>query len=316
MADRDVFWDLVNSITHDHIQPMVQDLVFTDNPVYATLEANDRVIIRGGDSITWPVMYDKLNFVTYRGMTPFPSQEKPITKRAILEFKQAAVDIVVSSYDSKRARGPLAVMDLMMELRQAATMAAADGMGTQLYGDGTGNGGLDLDGMRVAFDDGLTYDVYAGISRAANQWWKGRVDSTGGPLTAAAMNNSYGSATIGNAHPNIIATTQALWNKLWERVQPSQRYEAGDERNRTARIGFDAIRFNGADVVHDSHCPTGNLFYINTDYIELRVQEDSMFSWTGWKSPAAQDGNQGQLLFMGNFVVLQPRMHARDIGVL
>jgi hypothetical protein len=315
MADRNVFWDLVNTITHDHIQPTVVDAIFTDNATYATLEANNRVVVRGGDSITWPVMFDKLNFVTYRGMTPFPSQEKQIQKRALVEWKQAAVDIVVSSFDAKRARGPLAVMDLMEELRQAATLAAADGMGTQLYGDGTGNSGLDLDGAKVGMDDGTAYDSYAGFSRSSYSWWKGNVDSTGGAWTTSSTNTSYGSATIGNQHPNLITTTQTLWNKAWERVQPQQRFEAGDERNRSARIGFDAIRFNGADLVHDAHSPSGYQTHWNTDWMELRVQEDSMFDWTGWKNPTAQDGQQGQLVFMGNFVFTNPRMFAIQTGL-
>ena len=315
MADRQVYWDLVNSITHDFIQPKVVDQIFTDNPLYATLEANERVTMRGGESISWPVMYDKLNAGSYRGMTPFPSQEKNISKRATLEWKQAYVDVVVSAYDANRARGPLAVMELVDELRQAATLAASDFMGFQVYGDGSGNGSLDLDGARAAFDDGVLYDSYAGFSRASNPWWKGNVDSTGGAISKSGMNDSYGDATIGNAHPNIMTTTQRIWNRVWDTVIEQQRYEAGNESNRTAKLGFDAIRFNGADIVHDSHCPGGNMWYWNTDYIEMRVQEGRMFDWTGWKTPTNQDGQQGQLLFMGNFCFTSPRMFARDTGI-
>jgi hypothetical protein len=262
-------------------------------------------------------MFAKLRSGSYRGMTPFPSQEVQINQRALLEWKQLFVDVVVSQYDLKRATGPLAVVDLADELRQAATMAASDVMGDQLYGDGTGNGGLDLDGARVGVDDNTTYTTYAGISRAApNTWWRGNVSATGGPLTTAAMNQSYGNATVGNAHPTLISTTQTLWNKLTDRVIPQQRYEAGDERNRTAQIGFDAIRHLGADVVHDSHVPSGNMFYWNIESMELRVNgEDGMWGWTGWKESSSQDGKQGQLLFFGNLLFLNPRLFARDTGV-
>ena len=109
MADRNVFWDLVNSITHDFIQPMVVDQIFTDNPMYATLEANERVVMRGGESISWPVMYDKLNAGSYRGMTPFPSAEKQISKRAILEWKQVFVDVVVSSENFSAGSGKITI---------------------------------------------------------------------------------------------------------------------------------------------------------------------------------------------------------------
>ena len=258
----------------------------TMNVFYATLEANSKVVTRGGENIGWPVNFAKLNSGSYRGMTPFPSQEKTINQRAQLEWKQLFVDIVVSGTDFERATGPLAVVDLVDELRQVAVMTAGDLMGTQVFSDGTGNGGLDLDGVLVGIDNSTLYPTYAGISRSTNTWWRGNVNSTGGNLTTSAMNVSYGTATVGNAHPTLEITTQTLWNKLLDRVIPSQRYEASDERNRTARIGFDTIRHLGADVVHDSHCPSGNIFYVNVDDMELRVNgEHRMFGWTGWKTP-------------------------------
>lgn len=315
MPDRDVYWDMVNSLTHDHISDTVVEQIFLDNPMYATLEANNRVTMRGSDAITWPVMHDKLNAGSYRGMTPFPSQEKNILKRAVLPWKNLFVDVVVDGPQALRASGPLAVQDLMTYLRNAAVITGSDLMGIQLYGSGMANGGADLDGAEVGFDDGQLYDTYAGFSRAANDWWRGKVDATGGALTETAMNESYGNATVGNAHPNVITTSQTLWNKLWARVQPAQRYEASNEKNKMAQIGFAAIRFNGADVVHDSHAPAGTISYWNTDYVELVVRSGRMFQWTGWKQPANQDGYQGQLLFMGNFCFKSPRMLARDTGV-
>ena len=318
MADRSINWDNVNTIVHDYIAPHVQDAIFTSQVTYMTLEANNRVILRGGDSISWPVAMAKLKSGSYRGASQFPSQEVQTKRRAVLEWKQLFVDIVVSNYDAKRAQGPLATLDLVDELRQEATLAAVDTAGTQIYGDGSGNGSLDLDGARNGFDDGTLYATYAGLSRAGNTWWQGNVNSTGGNLTLSAMNSSYSSATVGNAHPNLITTTQTLWNRMWDRVQPQQRYEAGDERNRLARVGFDSIRFNGADVAHEDDggvLPSGNIFYWNTDYIELRVEPNTMWSWTGWKVPYQADAQQGQILFMGNMLTLQPRLVARDTGV-
>jgi len=311
----------INSIVRDDIAPSVTDAIFTDNVTYATLEANNKVVTRGGESVGWPVGFAKLNAGSYRGMTPFPSQEKQINKRAQLEWKQLFVDVVVSAYDFERATGPLAVVDIVDELRQMAILTGGDLMGQQVFGDGTGNGNLDLDGAAVAVDNGTIYPTYAGITRTTDTWWKGHVNATGGALTTSAMNASYSGTdntgpTVGNAHPTLEVTTQNLWNKLLDRVIPSQRYEAGDERNRTARIGFDAIRHIGADVVHDSHCPSGNIWYFNVDDIELRVNgEDRMWGWTGWKTPTNQDGQQGQILFMGNLIFHSPRLHARDTGV-
>lgn len=310
-------FDTVSAIVRDDIVPAVTDAIYEDNVFYATLEDRNRVIVRGGESYGWPVMFAKLNSGSYRGSTPFPSTEVQINKRAQVEIKQLYADVVVSGYDFERASGPLAVVDLLDELRQAAIMTAGDLMGTQVFGDGTGNGGLDLDGSLVGADNGTLYPTYAGITRSGNLWWRGNVNSAGGNLTTSAMNADYGLATKGNAHPTLEVTTQTLWNKLLDRVVPSQRYEAGNAANRTAKIGFDAIRHLGADVVHDSHCPSGNIQYFNMDDIEMRVlNENRMWGWTGWKTPANADLQQGQLLFAGNLLWKNPRLHARASGVI
>ncbi len=287
-------WDSVSSIVRDDIVPAITDAVYSDNVFYATLEDRNKVIVRGGESYGWPVMFQKLNAGSYRGATPFPSQEVQITKRATLEIKQLFVDVVAAGIDYERASGPLAIVDLLDELRQSTVMTAGDIMGDQVFGDGTGNGGLDLDGARVGVDNGTLYPTYAGISRTGNTWWQGHVNAAGGNLTTSAMNSDYGDATVGNAHPTLEVTTQALWNKLLDRAIPSQRYEAGNPANRTAKIGFDAIKHLGADVVHDAHCLSGNFWYFNMDDIEMRVlNEQRMWGWTGWKTPANADVQQG-----------------------
>lgn len=306
----------VSAIVRDDIVPAVTDAIYTGNVFYATLEDRNKVIVRGGENFGWPVMFAKLNSGSYRGATPFPSTEVQINRRAQVEVKQLFVDIVASGYDFERASGPLAVVDLLDELRQAAVMTAGDLMGDQVYGDGTGNGGLDLDGARVGVDNSTLYPTYAGIDRSTNTWWRGNVNATGGNLTTSAMNTDYGTATVGNAHPTLEVTTQTLWNKVLDRTIPSQRYEAGNAANRTAKIGFDAIKHLGADIVHDAHCPSGNYWYFNMDDIELRVINDQrMWGWTGWKTQASADVQQGQLLFMGNLLFKNPRLHARSTGL-
>ena len=310
-------WDNVSSVVRDDIVPAVTDAIYESNPFYATLEERNKVIVRGGESYGWPVMFAKLNSGSYRGSTPFPSLEVQLNRRATVEVKQLFADVVVSGYDFERATGPLAVVDILDELRQASIMTAGDLMGDQVFGDGTGNGNLDLDGARVGIDNATLYPTYAGINRSTNLWWRGNVNATGGNLTTSAMNADYGDATTGNAHPTLEVTTITLWNKLLDRVVPSQRYEAGNAANRTAKIGFDALKHLGADVVHDSHCPSGNIWFFNMDDIELRVlNEQRMWGWTGWKTPANADLQQGQLLFAGNLLWKNPRLHARSTGVI
>ena len=137
---------------------------------------------------------------------------------------------------------------------------------------------------------------------------KGVYDATGGALSTSAVNVHFGNATIQPEKPDLITTTQTLWNKLWDRVTPAQRYPQGPNFDDVAQIGFDAINFNGAAVVVDSHVTAGSLFGMNTKRIKLIMHQQRDFHFTGFKIPLAQDAIVGQILWAGNLVVAAPRL--------
>ena len=99
------------------------------------------------------------------------------------------------------------------------------------------------------------------------------------------------------------------WNKLWDRVQPQQRYPTGPGFDGLAKIGFDVININGAAVIVDSHIASGYGFGINSNYVKLIMHRERDFHFTGFKTPINQDAVVGQILWAGNLVVSSPRMH-------
>ena len=192
-------------------------------------------------------------------------------------------------------------------------------LATYIAGDGTGNAGKDFDGILNAIDDGTTYATYGGITRtsSANTWWNANVDATGGAVTLDVINTMIGSCTIGEKKPDLILTTQTLFNKVWSRVQPQQRFMAPSGKNADfASVGFSGIEFNGhAAMMVDNHIPSGYMFFLNTDFWKMVINKNRNFYWTNEKNPSDADAYVRQLLLMGNFICQAPRLQGMLSGL-
>src|SRR5581483_6998028 len=101
----------------------------------------------------------------------------------------------------------------------------------------------------------------------------GFVDSTGGVMSKGLLQNTFGNCTYNREYPDLILMQQAQWNELWERVEAADRNAPGPMRD----VGFNTIRFNGAEVVADSKVPSGTTWELNTKYIKMNFLQGHDF---------------------------------------
>lgn len=297
--------DNVGAAITSVIQPYLVDVTFEDFALLAIMEEKGKVVQPDPSAdISWPVVVDKLNTGVYSGLKRFPGQEKTIFDRAVLQWKNAYCDVVVSGPDALRARGAYAAFQLTDALKQAARMSIADEMGTQIYAAGDGD---NWDGLRIAVDDGVLYTTYAGITRANVTGWNSYVSSTAAPFTLPLMTTALGEVTFGNDSPDLAITTQTIWNSAQNRAQAHQVFDRNDSRNNVAYLGFRVISHLGCDIVHDAKCPSTHMFGVHTEYSEMAVMPDRVWSWTGWERINGSDGFSAQFLLMGNWMIKSPR---------
>ena len=195
-------------------------------------------------------------------------------------------------------------------------------LGTDLFLDGTGTNSsiIQLDGMQQGLDDGTTYTTYGGITRTdiasgANVGINGYKNAAIGTLSLAAVQTAYGSVWFGNEHCDLIPTTQPVWDILWNKIQPQQRYL--EESSDVAKIGFQSLRYNGASIVVDQYAPTGVMWFLNTKYIQFWISTlpKYQFGFTGWKEAQNTDDVAGQYLFAGNLLFVAPRLNGQITGI-
>jgi hypothetical protein len=204
-----------------------------------------------------------------------------------------------------------------------AEMTLKDNLGTELFGSGLDNGGKALDGLAAWVDDGTNYTTIGGITRDTSTVGtaaKGNINTTGGSWTYALAQAAYGVATIEGRKPDLIATTQTLWDRMSVVIQPLQRYNVNPTANSKilGNIGFDTMKFGGggADIVVDSHVPTGYAYYLHSPAVKMVVHSQRPGTKIrGWMPIVNQDRRTTQILWAGNVIVASPRLNTKQSGL-
>jgi hypothetical protein len=259
------------------------DQVFEGTPLLEKLRARQKSFV--GRKAVEPLMtsgnttgqwmasgYDEID------LTPQAGLEKA-------EFPLASFthSVVMSDLERDQNKGPDERIDLWTAKVEQARLTAIDFLSSGLHSDGTSQANQITGLLAMVLDTG----TYAGINRATagNEYWKAYVDSTAEVLTDDDMMTAYNTASRGGrTYPDLILTTQALWEKYALTLTPNVRY---DDVNK-ANLGFRQLQFMGAPVFWDPDVPTGYMYFLNTKFINLRYLQGWNFSWTPERKPSRQ----------------------------
>jgi len=295
--------------------PKALEQIFIGNAILTKLLAKGQIVFDSGLKIAQPIIYGKLASGSYKGLDPFDISYKQTQTYAEWDWKNHYVNVTIPGDDLAKTEGDRKIIGLLASKMETATLTAHDDFATMFFSDGTGNASKDFDGLLNGIDNGTLYTTYGGIDRSTlNTWWRSQLDSTGGAVTIDAINSMIGSCTIAQKKPDLAFTTQTIYDKIWARIQPQQRFL--DSKSQLAQVGFTGINFNGhCEIIVDNHCPAGYIFFMNTDYWKLALNRKRNFYWTPEKTPVDADAYVRQLLTMGNLLNVQPRVQGQMSGL-
>ena len=168
-------------------------------------------------------------------------------------------------------------------------------MNTMFWGDGTGNGGKDMNGLNKLVGTGLTV---GGIDAtdADNDWWRSSLTNVAGALSLTGMATMYNNISVGNDQPTIIISDQDEYEKYESLLQPNLRYTSAE----VADAGFQNLLFKGAPCTFDSDTNLdGKMFFLNTKYLRLVAHTETWFQPTPFVRPTNQDARYAQILCYG-----------------
>lgn len=234
------------------------------------------------------------------------------------------------------------INDLMATELQGAANDAADDIGTMFYGDGTGNGGKDIQGLGAIVDDGGSVATYGGQSRSTYTTLQATDTASGGTLTLLKMRTLYNAITDGSQAPTLIVGDNDVFSFYEQLLLPQERV-AKDislmKKGLEGGTGFkmNGLYFAGVPFLADRKATSGYMFMLNENYLDFYALPFAMsepikyktviegndygqpqglgFSFGGWVKSGNQAAINGRIHLSGNLVSFNPRRHGRLTGI-
>jgi hypothetical protein len=283
------------------------DQVFGEHPFWFWLShKGKRRTEAGGRYISIPLSYGKNTTFTTLGMggqVDITRQEKLMPTQ--WNWKYAAISVIRYWIEGLQNRGKAQIMSIMKNELENAKLSMAERLEEMLYGDGTGNGGKDFDGLGniVAIDP--TTGTVGGLNSATYDWWRNKTKNMSGePMSTyliTRMRTMYNDVSKGQGSgtPDFLLTTQTIFEYYESEVQEQKQIvnqALGDAM-------FETVNFKGKPVTWAEKCPSGRLFFLNSRHLEWVADPAANFYMTKWKEMANQvDDAVAQIAVAGNLV--------------
>lgn len=288
--------------------PTLVDQVFITDPFLLKMLSQNQVKFDSGVDIRQPVIIGKLNGGAYKGLDKFNISAIETDNMAKWEWKGVYVNVTLTGDDLDKVEGDEKIISLVQSKMENARMTMNDMLSTMLFGTATSTD-KEFEGLTTALDSG-TYATYGNISKSDVPEWISGGDqgpnTTGGAATLSMIKKSMGYATFGTEKPDLIITTQTIYDSLWAQVQPYQRKLS--ESTTLGKFGYSGIQIDDCQILVDRHCPSGYVYGLNTKYWKLIIHKKKAFKWTDEKVPIDADAYVRQLLVKGNFICTSRRM--------
>jgi hypothetical protein len=293
-----------NSTVSDIIATTIQsrsgklaDNVTLNNAVLDRLRKRGNVRpFSGGNVILEEIMYNDSNtnntnsYSGYETLNIAPNSPISAAQFSIAQYASA---VTISGLEMLQNSSKEAIIDLLEGRVQVAEGQLMNRIQTDIYGDGTGNGGKNLTGLAAAVADSPATGVYGGINRATWSFWQNQAFSgvtNGGAAVSAANIQSYMTQLAiklvrGQDKADLIVADNNYYSLYVNSLQAIQRVTSVDE----GAAGFASLKFYGggtsADVVLGggigSQATANHMWFLNTNYIYFRPHTDRNFAPIG-----------------------------------
>ena len=294
-------FDALLSTTLANYRSQLTDNVFTARPLTYTLMDKGRIrMLNGGTKIVEPLIYGESNTVkSYSDYDSIALTPQTGISAAEYDWKQYAASISISGIEEAKNNGEAEIINLLEAKIMQAEESMREGFNRMFFADGTGNGGKDWNGLGNLIESGNSVGGINSASGQDNDWWRSYEENTATALTLAQMATAYNTVSVGNDHPDVILSSQTLFEKYESLLQPQLRYTD----TKTADAGFQNLLFKAAPIMYDVHCNAGTMFFLNTKYITLVGHSSKWFQQTEFIRPEDLDARYALIMCYGNLTV-------------
>lgn len=290
--------------TYANRRPGIVDVVFHKDPFGFWLSSQGRMWgLDGGTDILIDLEVGENNSVKSFGSgATFSKENTEILSQARYPWKQIGGSLTRDGLDDAKNTGVNMIRNLVNVHLNNLEKTLRKQLSRQLVGDGTGNGGLDIDGIQSLINP-TGIGTVGGINSTTYSWWRNQVVSAAGRSMSvyllADLRTLY--LNIGADEmefPDFHITTQSVYQ-----YYDDECLEQKQIVNQTmADAEFEHLIYCGKPVVYSSQVPAGYWYMINSEYIKFAYNKNMNFKATDWKVEANGLDRMMQITTMCNLV--------------
>lgn len=282
-----------DAISSQYFDNTLRKVAYEGSPVLKRMMKNNKIKIKGGRVIQWPVRVDKLGTaaaVDPRASVTWSTNDTRVAAQLRWRFYYATT--LIQWDEILENQGKPQLVDLIKDKSEELKDDMSDLLISHLYAASPTE--TDIESLFSVIDTG----AYAGIDPSGltdPTRWQSQVDTTSDKLFF--FDNSSQDGTSGNTSdttlaemlnaakfndekPTLIITTEDLYTRI-EAYLENKRQITRD--NELQNIGYENVKFKNTPITTDPHCPAGNILGINEKHIELVVHPQYDMSLTKWE---------------------------------
>ncbi len=287
------------------------DNVTNHNSLLMRMESKGNIrTADGGRSILEEIEWDSNSTAGfYAGYEVLDTTPQDVLSGAEYDWKQASVTVTANGLETRTInKGEAAMASLLGSRITNAMHSMKNLMAERVYADGTGDGGKEIGGLALLVaDDPTTSTVVGGINQQNFTFWQNKASSSASITTAnifGLMNGLWLALLRGSDRPDLLPCDSNLYNTYEQSLQQQQRFV----NESLASAGFDNLAFKTADVVYDDNCPADHMYFLNTDYLYLKVDPDTDYEPMEERASVNQDAIVIPVLWAGNMTTCIRRL--------
>ena len=265
-----------NTVSKDVYNKDYSENVYDSHPFLKTLKDKKKVIVAGGDQITFPVQYkslgtgdavdwgDQVNFESVDTLTQAVLDWAPYRAHTMLTWEER----------SKNQAGPQQIVNLIKNKHKQLEAEMAFRVATDIWATSAVSGRITPIATIVDADDS-----YAGIAVADATVWAGNEDTSSTTLTRALLYEDVVTSEFADGKPNAHYTTRALLAAYNSLLGADERYQ----NTKDANAGFTTLTLYGDPVYSDSYIAAGDWFGLDMDAFELHMMKGENMAVSDWE---------------------------------
>lgn len=200
-------------------------------------------------------------------------------------------------------------IDLLSHKRRNAMKTMMDKLATDLFASSAVTGKITP--LPILIDSSGSV---GSISASTETNWAA-TETASGSFAAQGLSDMrtlYNTLCNNGADPDMILTTQSIYEFYENEVDPDVRYAAAMA---VGGRGFKSLEFKGIPLIHDLKATSGVLYMVNTENTYFKVDTMGNFSVDPFVQPANQKAQIAKLVFRGNLICDRRKSNGKLTGI-